>query len=632
VTSDVITENSRLSLSPFSLTVLANLGQRGQIRYFKVRVETETRDTPQDGLLRIGSAQGLLQQELQLRDTLGDYGLIAPLLAQSQISDLSEILQLSQDVGESYLSEEDGGDSLASVEPESEDSEFEDSESKDSEFEDSEFEDSESEDSQSETEGSSQQSQSPEPESVAPESVAPESVATEEESEYLEDEYYPEEPLPGDEGDRLLLLTAFPQPDKTLAQWLERSPSLKDTLTAIAQICQLFWYIHQQHWCMVDLDPDWLEMGQPLRCFDLTCAYPEETPLTSGRLGTYCAPELSAQPIPNEASSTYTIGALLYHALSGEYTSGDRPLDPKPCAIPYLSQLLSLSLTPISDERFSLAQFRSLLIETRNRFNQQRLHWEIASDSTVGLSPRRLHNEDHYGVAQLDEGTPDNQQLLAALADGMGGMAQGEVASQLAIETVFQEWRSQSHHFSDNPSQHLESLLKNANSAISQAVPNGGTTLSLIFAQGRHLSLAHVGDSRIYLLRKQDIQQLSEDHSLVALLVASGEISLEESYEHPDRNVLTKSLGSKQQLSRGYIQTQTDLTLEDGDILVLCSDGVWDLVPDRELQEQFSPSIPLHSAVQTILDTVLKRGAIDNATLIAARCRFHPQEFVPSPS
>lgn len=627
MTSDVITENSRLSLFPFSLTVLANLGQRGQIRYFKVRVEAETRDTPQDGLLRIGSAQGLLQQELQLRETLGDYGLIAPLLAQSQISDLSEILELSQDVGESYLSEEDEGDSLASVEPESEDSEFEDSESEDSQSEDSESKNSQFEDSESETEVSSQQPQSPEPESVAPESVN-----TEEESEYLEDEYYPEEPLPGDEGDRLLLLTAFPQPDKTLTHWLESSPSLKDTLTAIAQICQLFWYIHQQHWCMVDLDPDWLEMGQPLRCFDLTCAYPEKTPLTSGLLGTYSAPELSAQPIPNEASSTYTIGALLYHALSGECTSGDRPLDPKPCAIPYLSQLLSLSLTPISDERFSLAQFRSLLIETRNRFNQQRLHWEIASDSTVGLSPRRLHNEDHYGVAQLDEGTPDNQQLLAALADGMGGMAQGEVASQLAIQTVFQEWRSQSHHFSENPSQHLESLLKNANSAISQAVQNGGTTLSLIFAQGRHLSLAHVGDSRIYLLRQQDIQQLSEDHSLVALLVASGEISLEDSYEHPDRNVLTKSLGSKQQLSRGYIQTQTDLTLEDGDILLLCSDGVWDLVPNRELQEQFSPSIPLHSAVQTILDTVLKRGAIDNATLIAARCRFQPQEFVPSPS
>ena len=622
MTSDVITENTRLTLSPFFLTVLANLGQRGQIRYFKVQVEDESTDETREGLLRIGSAQGLLQQELQLRDILGEYGLIAPLLAQSQISDLSESLELSQPEGDMDVIQENGEDLLSLAEPEA-------GEPESAKIADDVF--------SAEPELEEPESKKPEleePESKEPESAnsekEPESKEPEEESEYLEEEYYPEEPLPGDDGDRLLLLTAFPEPEKTLTHWLENSPSLPEILTAIAQICQLFWYLHKQQWCMVDLDPDWLEMGQPLRCFDLTGAYPEKTPLTSGLLGTYSAPELAAKPIPSEASSTYTVGALLYHALQGEAADGDRPLDPKPCSIPYLSQLLSLSLTPVSDDRFSLGQFRSLLIETRNRFNQQRLHWEIASQSTVGLSERRLHNEDSYGIAQLDAGTPNGQQLLAVLADGMGGMAQGEVASQLAIQTVFQEWRSQSHPFSDDPTPELAAIVEKANQAISQAVHNGGTTLSLLLAQGQQLSIAHVGDSRIYLLRDHEIQQLSEDHSLVALLVASGEISREESYDHPDRNVLTKSLGSQAKLSRGYVQTRSDIRLQDGDILLLCSDGVWDLIPDRELRELFTPSIPLDTAVQTVLETVLQRGAIDNATLIALRCRLHPFEYSPS--
>ena len=83
---------------------------------------------------------------------------------------------------------------------------------------------------------------------------------------------------------------------------------------------------------------------------------------------------------------------------------------------------------------------------------------------------------------------------------------------------------------------------------------DGGTTLSITLAVGRDLAIAHVGDSRIYLLRQGEIRQLSEDHSLVAMLVASGQITPEESLDHPDRNVLTKSIGSKRRLSDGYVQ------------------------------------------------------------------------------
>lgn len=144
--------------------------------------------------------------------------------------------------------------------------------------------------------------------------------------------------------------------------------------------------------------------------------------------------------------------------------------------------------------------------------------------------------------------------------------------------------------------------------------------------QGDRLMVAHVGDSRIYLIRQGEIDQLSEDHSLVAMMVASGQITQEESLDHPDRNVLTKSLGSKRTLSDGYVQDlrrtkgELSMALEDGDILLLCSDGVWDLVSTEEIAQIFANSSFLQSALDATINQVLQKGASDNATLLALQC------------
>ncbi|MDE5118001.1 MAG: protein phosphatase 2C domain-containing protein, partial [Trichodesmium sp. St2_bin2_1] len=358
---------------------------------------------------------------------------------------------------------------------------------------------------------------------------------------YLEEEYYPEVPLPGNEGEQLLLLTEFPDDKLTLSNWLKNSPSPLEALKLSTQICQFFWYFHQKKWCFIDLDPDLIEVGKPIRCFDLTCAYPEAQRLTNGLIGTYCAPELAFNPTPEEKSSTYTIGALLYHTLHGEPPNKD--LESKECSVPLFSQLLGLSLSPILDERFSLLQLRSLLIQAYNTLDTVRVSWEIASESTVGLSPQRLHNEDSYGITQSDYET-SGILVLAALADGMGGLAQGEVASRLAVKTVIDGLSGQLENIQNNREGWLVSLVEQANAVVSEKVQNGGTTLSLVLLESTKMSIAHVGDSRIYFVRDREIRQLSEDHSLVALLVASGQISEAESQQHPDRNVLTKSLGA----------------------------------------------------------------------------------------
>lgn len=635
----MISENTLLQIEQLSITVLENIGQHNnQIHYFKVRLDSQDIINNQIGMLRVGSAKGLLQQELQLRETLGEYALVAPLLAQTTVSDISEILSVSSTandtvvqtpIDESLTSNFNSGTSQETLLQTNEELEIDTPSKVETEIE---AETVETVEDVTENTIDSEVPSDGEPISFSEDTVQAvdsDSLKSSDEpnnGDYLEEEYYPEVPLPGNEGEQLLLLTEFPDDKLTLSNWLKNSPSPLEALKLSTQICQFFWYFHQKKWCFIDLDPDLIEVGKPIRCFDLTCAYPEAQRLTNGLIGTYCAPELAFNPTPEEKSSTYTIGALLYHTLHGEPPNKD--LESKECSVPLFSQLLGLSLSPILDERFSLLQLRSLLIQAYNTLDTVRVSWEIASESTVGLSPQRLHNEDSYGITQSDYET-SGIVVLAALADGMGGLAQGEVASRLAVKTVIDGLSGQLENIQNNREGWLVSLVEQANAVVSEKVQNGGTTLSLVLLESTKMSIAHVGDSRIYFVRDREIRQLSEDHSLVALLVASGQISEAESQQHPDRNVLTKSLGAKKRLSQGYAQTVTDIELQDGDVILLCSDGVWDLVNDQELMELFMPmtsTTVLQTAVNQGIKLVLKRGAPDNATLLALRCHITPTE------
>jgi len=635
----VISENTLLQIEQLSITVLENIGQHNnQIHYFKVRLDSQDIINNQIGMLRVGSATGLLQQELQLRETLGEYALVAPLLAQTTVADISEILSVSSTandtvvqtpIDESLTSNFNSGTSQETLLQTNEELEIDTPSKVETEIE---AETVETVEDVTENTIDSEVPSDGEPISFSEDTVQAvdsDSLKSSDEpnnGDYLEEEYYPEVPLPGNEGEQLLLLTEFPDDKLTLSNWLKNSPSPLEALKLSTQICQFFWYFHQKKWCFIDLDPDLIEVGKPIRCFDLTCAYPEAQRLTNGLIGTYCAPELAFNPTPEEKSSTYTIGALLYHTLHGEPPNKD--LESKECSVPLFSQLLGLSLSPILDERFSLLQLRSLLIQAYNTLDTVRVSWEIASESTVGLSPQRLHNEDSYGITQSDYET-SGIVVLAALADGMGGLAQGEVASRLAVKTVIDGLSGQLENIQNNREGWLVSLVEQANAVVSEKVQNGGTTLSLVLLESTKMSIAHVGDSRIYFVRDREIRQLSEDHSLVALLVASGQISEAESQQHPDRNVLTKSLGAKKRLSQGYAQTVTDIELQDGDVILLCSDGVWDLVNDQELMELFMPmtsTTVLQTAVNQGIKLVLKRGAPDNATLLALRCHITPTE------
>ncbi|EGJ33400.1 MULTISPECIES: protein phosphatase 2C domain-containing protein [Moorena] len=609
----VIEQDAEFPIDNYHLKVRSYLGQlTAGIHYFEVNFEVNLESTdpsPTTGnlaLLRVGSSDGGLSRELQLREKLGNYAMIAELLA-STIQDSVVI-----------------NPSPPSLEPEPETQKPEEIESSEQQSpvttdqEESEATVSEEETTDQEL-NSETREDTREDSSETPKDPEPE-------SEYLEEEYYPENEIsPDTSGQRLMLLTSLPDSQSTLETWLQEEHSDQESLSLIIPICQCFYYLYQRQWCLVDVIPKLIEIGKPIKFFDLTSAYPIDQKLDYGLLGNYCAFELSSGNPFQESMSSYTVGALLYQAIHQQLLPQDQTLDIQIKPIPQIYQLLKICLSSVPEERFSLSHLLSLLIETRKSFQTTQVQWQVASKSTVGLSTSRLHNEDSYGVRQQQLSNGDTM-ILAAVADGMGGMSQGELASQLAIKTVFEQPIPSELKTVNQQTDWLVSLFQNANQSVTNAVRNGGTTLSVILGISNNLLVAHVGDSRIYLIRKEQICQLTEDHSLVAMLLASGEITYQESLDHPDSNILTKALGSQPRLSDGYVQDLShfsqdlSLALEDSDILLLCSDGVWSLVSDTELAETFKKTQPLQAAVDEIIQKVIDNGAYDNATILALEC------------
>lgn len=444
-------------------------------------------------------------------------------------------------------------------------------------------------------------------------------------SQELEEEFYPTPGVRVDMDGALLLLTNIPDADTTLATRLNDEFSIEESLSIALQVCQFFQYLYQRGWCFIHLFPSLVQLGKPTRFFDLSSAYPIGHMFEHGIIDHYCAPELAyGKTKTQESMSTYTVGALLYQLIHGKTLPTDGLSNIEICPIPHIYQLLKICLSSVPEERFPLEQLRDTLLNIRQISRTVAVKWDVASSSTVGLSENRLQNEDNYGVRQQQLGASDTL-LLGVVADGMGGMAGGEIASQRAVDTVLSEPIPTSFKTDNQRAEWLLSIFEKANQSVTNAVRDGGTTLSLVLAVNQTLMLGHVGDSRIYLLRRNVACQLSEDHSRVAMLVASGELTPAESLEHPERNVLIRSLGSKQSLSQGYVQTlnrwQPDdsLFLEDNDIVLLCSDGVWDLVSMESLVEISTSADSLQDFVDTVMQQVLKAGATDNATLLALK-------------
>ncbi|MDJ0785843.1 MAG: Stp1/IreP family PP2C-type Ser/Thr phosphatase [Myxococcota bacterium] len=235
-----------------------------------------------------------------------------------------------------------------------------------------------------------------------------------------------------------------------------------------------------------------------------------------------------------------------------------------------------------------------------------------ASGSTdVGL--RRKDNEDTYALAP--------HLGLFLVADGMGGHLAGQVASHLAAQSALRAVETLQGSTTSLAEQ-LRQAVASANRAIHRAAcerpdcAGMGTTLVAVLSDGERAALAHVGDSRAYLVRGGRIRQLTDDHSIVGELLRRREISEDAAREHPHRHVLTRALGVRPKVQPDL----AELTPNAGDVFVLCSDGLTGHVEDHEIAKALVGEPDLQEVSEGLVDLANGRGGEDNTTVVLVRC------------
>jgi protein phosphatase len=243
---------------------------------------------------------------------------------------------------------------------------------------------------------------------------------------------------------------------------------------------------------------------------------------------------------------------------------------------------------------------------------------EVASLTDVGR--QRANNEDAclYWEPAADEELV-RKGRLAVIADGMGGYDGGQEASRLAVDTVRHIYETDPN---DDPQMALVSGLRTAHDTIQRFAfehpqfANMGTTCTAVSIVDRRLYFAHIGDSRLYLLRAGATSRLTRDHSYVGRLVESGLVRSEDAESHPQRHILTAALGSGNEVIPHT--PEHPVFLEGGDVLILCTDGLWSVVGEPELS-RIGLTETAADACARLVRAALERGGPDNVTVLVLR-------------
>ncbi len=224
--------------------------------------------------------------------------------------------------------------------------------------------------------------------------------------------------------------------------------------------------------------------------------------------------------------------------------------------------------------------------------------------SLTDTGRKRRHNEDAYVV----------EPPLFAVADGMGGAQAGELASSLAAAAL-----KDTQEPGGGGEERVDELIQQANRRVYErqsqdaAASGMGTTMTVALVEDRRVAIGHVGDSRAYLIRGRSLEQLTEDHSLVAELVRSGKLSPEEAEGHPQRSVITRALGTDPAVDVDTFSVET----KPGDLFLICSDGLTSMVDDETILAEVARNRgDLKSAAKALVRAANKGGGEDNITVV----------------
>ncbi len=227
----------------------------------------------------------------------------------------------------------------------------------------------------------------------------------------------------------------------------------------------------------------------------------------------------------------------------------------------------------------------------------------------------RTQNQDAYQIEQLDRNT-----LLCVVCDGMGGAKSGNIASSLAIDVFVQEIRQTWTALMDGEKidQMLLRAVKLANFTVFdqaqqfEEFDGMGTTLVAALIRGKEVSIANVGDSRAYGVTKTGIRRLTTDHSLVQMMIQRGELTPERARTYPGKNLITRAIGTEPVVECDLFHYK----VERGDCLLLCSDGLSNMMDDQEILFEVVHGVNKQYCCQRLLDIAKNRGAPDNVTSI----------------
>ena len=237
-------------------------------------------------------------------------------------------------------------------------------------------------------------------------------------------------------------------------------------------------------------------------------------------------------------------------------------------------------------------------------------YWGLTDPGCV-----RTQNQDAFQMEVLDRNT-----LLCVICDGMGGAKSGNVASTLAVDVFTQEVKNSWSPDLDPEAldQMLQGAIKLTNFTVFdqaqqfEEFTGMGTTLVAALIHGKTATIVNVGDSRAYCVDKEGIRQMTVDHSLVQMMIARGELTPEKAKNYPGKNYITRAIGTETTVTGDIYRRR----LERGDCLLLCTDGLSNLMDDQEILFEVAHGLDKEQCCQRLLDIAKKRGAPDNVTSI----------------
>ena len=399
------------------------------------------------------------------------------------------------------------------------------------------------------------------------------------------------------------------------------------------QLCQGVSFLHRRGLVCGELPPEHVLLGKDgrVRVTHLAAVrekgVSEEQPLISDG---YAAPEVYRTGEVSEASDVFAVGAVLYSLLVGRRLPVEGWLVqyeppafyPDKVVSPACERVLRKALAFDSKDRYDTVEALKTALVALGQQSHVRSAW------LTDVGQVRDHNEDALLVEEQGQGTVAGGTFrgLYAVSDGMGGAEAGEVASAITIATIAQ--RTAAHrpaavgHDETFWQDCLREAVEAANSAIlahagehPESAGMGATVVAAVVERQR-LSLAWVGDSRIYLWDRGQLSQLSRDHSLVARLVEIGQLSAAEARTHEHRNVLIRSLGSKDQVA---VDTLT-CPFRRGARLLLCSDGLTSHVDDPAIADILSRHREPRDAALELVAAANAGGGSDNISVVVV---FH---------